>query len=90
MALKEVIWQEFTKLANIGAVFIIVTNLTKELAYCDQLLYLKNGKLLIQGTESDFNQTTGKPSLEESLIFLGSNEDGANISNCEETTHSNH
>ncbi|MFC7393918.1 ABC transporter ATP-binding protein [Scopulibacillus cellulosilyticus] len=88
ISLKEIIWKEFRKLASIGASLIIVTNELEEAGYCDQLLYLNNGKVMIQGTESDFIEMTGMNSLKESLIFLGSNEDG-NESNSEETTYTN-
>ncbi len=68
--LREKLWRLFTKLANQGATLIISSHSMDEAGRCDDLVLIRDGKLIAHNSPKELLQVTGTKSVEESFLKL--------------------
>jgi len=70
--LRVIFWDYFTSLTKQGTTLIISSHTMDDAAHCDRLAFMRQGKVIAQGTPSELRQTTGKPesSLEEAFLYF--------------------
>ncbi len=67
--LRRDLWDTFHKLATEGRTVLVSSHVMDEAERCDELLLLRDGRLLAQGDPSDLLKQSGARDLEE--VFLG-------------------
>ena len=73
--LRRDLWDLFHRLAADGATLLVSSHVMDEADRCDELLLLREGRLLAAGTPSELRARTGAQSLDE--VFLRLIEDAA-------------
>lgn len=75
--LRVTFWDYFTSLTKQGTTLIISSHTMDDAAHCNRLAFMRQGKVIAQGTPSELRQTTGKPgaSLEEAFLYSIHRED---------------
>lgn len=68
--LREQLWELFRALAARGTTLIISSHVMDEAERCDNLLLVRDGKLLASGSPHALRQQTGTHSVEESFLKL--------------------
>lgn len=68
--LREKLWNLFTKLANQGTTLIISSHSMDEASRCDDLVLIRDGKLVAHSSPKDLLQSTGTKTIEESFLKL--------------------
>lgn len=66
--LRRELWQQFRKLADRGVTLVVSSHVMDEASHCDELLLLRDGKLLAYGSQKELKQKTGSKDVES--IFL--------------------
>ncbi len=80
--LRAHFWEHFTDLTHTGTTLIISSHTMDDAAHCQQLIFLREGKIIARGTPQELRAATGKPdtSLEDAfLYFIRSQEVKANV-----------
>ncbi|WP_407276383.1 ATP-binding cassette domain-containing protein [Halothiobacillus sp. DCM-1] len=72
---RRAFWQRIQSLAAAGVTILITTHFMDEAEYCDRLLILNQGKILIEGSPAEVRSTVRStalpdPSLEDAFIAL--------------------
>ena len=75
--LRVTFWEHFTNLTKQGVTIIISSHTMDDAAHCDRLAFMRDGKVIAQGTPSELQKATGKPgvTLEDAFLFLIHRED---------------
>ncbi len=75
--LRVTFWDYFSSLTKQDTTLIISSHTMDDAAHCDRLAFMRQGKVIAQGTPSELRQTTGKPeaSLEEAFLYSIHRED---------------
>jgi len=68
--LREKLWSLFTKLANQGTTLIISSHSMDEAERCDDLVLIRDGKLIAHSSPKELLQSTGTKTVEESFLKL--------------------
>lgn len=68
--LREQLWELFKGLTNRGTTLIISSHVMDEAERCDDLLLIRNGKLLAHGSPNKLCTQTGTESVEQSFLKL--------------------
>jgi len=68
--MKAELWGYLKQLAASGITLLISSHVMEEAANCDQLLLLREGGLLAQGTPMQLQQSAGAKTTEEAFIKL--------------------
>jgi ABC-2 type transport system ATP-binding protein len=68
--LRRRLWKLFAELAKDGTTLLATSHVMDEAAHCDQLLLLREGKLLAFGTPAELNRRSHTASIEEGFIKL--------------------
>lgn len=68
--LREQIWKLMHNLTDAGATIIISSHVMDEAERCDELLLLRNGRLLASGSPDELCKRTGTNSVEQSFLKL--------------------
>ena len=68
--LREQLWSLFRKLASSGATLIISSHVMDEAERCDDLLLLRDGRLLAHGSPAELREQTHTQSVEQSFLKL--------------------
>lgn len=68
--LREQIWALFRKLAEAGVTLIISSHVMDEAERCDDLLLIRDGKLLAHGSPAELCQRTNTRTVEQSFLKL--------------------
>lgn len=71
--LREQMWTLFRQLAAEGATIIISSHVMEEAERCDDLLLIRDGKVLAHGSPTELRQQTGTTSVEQSFLKLVGN-----------------
>jgi ABC-2 type transport system ATP-binding protein len=80
--LRANFWEFFGSLTKKGVTLIISSHTMDDAAHCDRLAFLRDGRVIAEGTPDELKQATGKPgsNLEEAfLYFVRSGKDAANV-----------
>jgi len=68
--LREELWQLFRQLAAKGTTLIVSSHVMDEAERCDELLLIRDGRLLAQGSPQQLCQQTKTVSVEQSFLKL--------------------
>ncbi|MGA8924688.1 MAG: ABC transporter ATP-binding protein [Solirubrobacterales bacterium] len=68
--LREDLWQTFHELAEGGTTLLVSSHVMDEAARCDDLLLLREGRLLAQLTPKELSERTGEHDMEQAFLRL--------------------
>jgi ABC-2 type transport system ATP-binding protein len=68
--LRRELWAVFHALASGGAVLLVSTHVIEEADRCDELLLLRGGRLVAEGTPAELRARSGAEDLEEAFVRL--------------------
>ena len=70
--LRVSFWEHFTGLTRQGITIIISSHTMDDASHCDQLAFMRDGKVIAQGSPGDLQQSVGKPlaSLEDAFLYF--------------------
>jgi ABC-2 type transport system ATP-binding protein len=63
-------WREIHRLAQRGVTVLVTTHFMEEAEYCDRLLILSRGEVLVQGAPQELKVQYGMASIEELFVSL--------------------
>jgi ABC-2 type transport system ATP-binding protein len=70
--LRVTFWEYFTALTRQGATLVISSHTMDDAAHCDRLAFMRDGKVIAQGTPDELKQATGRPeaTLEDAFLHF--------------------
>jgi len=70
--LRVTFWEHFTNLTKQGITIIISSHTMDDAAHCDRLAFMRDGKVIADGTPGELQQATGKPgaTLEDAFLYF--------------------
>ncbi len=68
--LRRDLWQLFHGLAEEGATLIVSSHVMDEAERCDELLLLRDGRLIASGTPAALHEQTGEASMDDVFLRL--------------------
>ena len=70
--LRVTFWEYFATLTRKGATLIISSHTMDDAAHCDSLAFMRDGKVIAQGTPEDLRRATGRPesTLEDAFLHF--------------------
>ena len=68
--LRRDLWQAFARLAGEGATLLVSSHVMDEAERCDELLLLRDGRLLARGTTGEILARTGAERMDEAFLSL--------------------
>ena len=69
--LRVEFWAHFRSLAAGGATIVVSSHVMDEADRCDELLFIRSGKVIARGTGAEIRAQAGTPGLEEAFLQLG-------------------
>jgi len=76
-ALRVQFWAHFRRLAAAGTTILVASHVMDEADRCDELLFVRSGKVIAQGTGAELRSTAGTTDLESAFLrFSGLDDDG--------------
>jgi ABC-2 type transport system ATP-binding protein len=71
-ALRVKFWEYFRSLTKKGVTIIISSHTMDDAAHCDRLAFLREGRVIAQGSPGELKQATGSPdaSLEDAFLYF--------------------
>ena len=75
--LRVTFWEHFTGLTRQGVTIIISSHTMDDAAHCDRLAFMRDGKVIAQGTPNELQQATGQAeaTLEDAFLYFVHRED---------------
>lgn len=74
--LRRDLWELFGRLRDAGATLLVSTHVLDEAGRCDDVLLLRDGRLLAATTAAGLREDTGTQDLDEAFVRLIRREDG--------------
>jgi ABC-2 type transport system ATP-binding protein len=68
--LRERLWGLFRELTGAGATLLVSSHVMDEAARCDEVLLLRDGRVLAQATPAELAQRTGTDDLDQAFLRL--------------------
>jgi ABC-2 type transport system ATP-binding protein len=70
--LRVTFWEYFSALTKQGATLVISSHTMDDAAHCDSLAFMRDGKVIAQGTPGELKQATGRPeaTLEDAFLHF--------------------
>jgi ABC-2 type transport system ATP-binding protein len=69
--LRVAFWTYFRSLADGGATIVVSSHVMDEADRCDELLFIRTGKVIARGTGQEIRERSGTPDLEQAFLRLG-------------------
>jgi ABC-2 type transport system ATP-binding protein len=69
--LRAEFWSHFRSLAGAGATIVVSSHVMDEADRCDELLFIRTGRVIARGSGSDIRSQAGTQNLEEAFLRLG-------------------
>jgi len=69
-ALRVQFWAHFRRLASEGTTILVASHVMNEADRCDQLLFMRGGKVIGQGTGAELRAQAGTEGLEDAFLHL--------------------
>jgi ABC-2 type transport system ATP-binding protein len=69
-ALRVQFWSHFRRLAADGTTILVASHVMDEADRCDELLFMRGGKLIGQGTGAELRARAGTDNLEDAFLHL--------------------
>jgi len=66
--LRAIFWSYFRRLADSGVTLVISSHVMEEAERCDRLGFLRQGRLLAEGSSAELRRTKGTTTLEEAFL----------------------
>jgi ABC-2 type transport system ATP-binding protein len=78
--LRVTFWEYFADLTKQGTTLIISSHTMDDAAHCDRLAFMRDGRVIAQGTPSELKQATRRPeaTLEDAFLHFLHSEDEKN------------
>jgi len=73
--LRVTFWEHFTTLTKQGITLIISSHTMDDAAHCDRLAFMRDGKVIAQGTPSELKQA--RATLEDAFLYFIHREDNS-------------
>jgi ABC-2 type transport system ATP-binding protein len=70
--LRATFWAYFRRLAESGVTLVISSHMMEEAERCDRLGFMRQGKLLAEGSAADLRRSKGTATLEEAFLRFAS------------------
>jgi ABC-2 type transport system ATP-binding protein len=70
--LRVEFWTHFRRLADGGATIVVSSHVMDEADRCDELLFIRSGKVIARGTGREVRDQAGTDDLEQAFLRLGS------------------
>jgi ABC-2 type transport system ATP-binding protein len=67
-ALRVQFWQHFRRLAADGATLLVSSHVMDEADRCDELLFIRSGRVLAQGTSAELRKRAGTDDIETAFL----------------------
>jgi len=70
--LRVTFWKHFANLTRQGVTIIISSHTMDDAAHCDRLAFMRDGKVIAQGTPTELRKATGKAdaNLEDAFLYF--------------------
>ena len=68
--LRRELWNQFRQLAVGGVTLLVSSHVMDEAAHCDELVLLRDGKLLAYGTQAELLRRSGTKTIENAFLAL--------------------
>jgi ABC-2 type transport system ATP-binding protein len=79
-ALRVQFWAHFRRLARAGATILVASHVMDEADRCDELLFIRSGKVIAHGSRAELRATAGTDNLETAFLrFAGLDDEGRPI-----------
>ncbi|UYP20116.1 ABC transporter ATP-binding protein [Rhodococcus sp. Z13] len=75
--LRAELWEHFRALADRGTTLLVSSHVMDEADHCDELVLLREGRLIAQLTPGELRERTGQPRLEDAFLRLIRDRTGA-------------
>jgi ABC-2 type transport system ATP-binding protein len=76
-ALRVQFWSHFRRLASTGTTLLVASHVMDEADRCDELVFIRSGQVLAQGTGSELRAKAGTDNLETAFLrFSGLDDQG--------------
>ena len=72
--LRRKLWEEFRRLASKGITVIITSHVMDEADKCDEIVFIRDGRLLISGTKDEIFKATRTSDMEQAFLKLSEGE----------------
>ena len=69
-ALRVQFWDHFHRLAADGATLLVSSHVMDEADRCDELLFIRDGRVLAQGTSAELRQRAGTDNIETAFLWF--------------------
>jgi ABC-2 type transport system ATP-binding protein len=69
-ALRVQFWSHFRRLAAAGTTILVASHVMDEADRCDELLFVRNGKVIGRGTGAELRQRAGVDDLEAAFLIM--------------------
>ena len=69
--LRVEFWAHFRTLADGGATIVVSSHVMDEAARCDELLFIRSGRLIARGSGPEIRARAGTDDLEQAFLLLG-------------------
>jgi ABC-2 type transport system ATP-binding protein len=69
--LRAQFWAHFRALADGGATIVVSSHVMDEADRCDELLFIRSGKVIARGTGAEIRARAGTDDLEQAFLSLG-------------------
>jgi ABC-2 type transport system ATP-binding protein len=76
-ALRVQFWAHFRRLASAGTTILVASHVMDEADRCDELLFVRSGRVIARGTGSELRERAGTDNLETAFLqFAGLDDEG--------------
>lgn len=76
-ALRVQFWSHFRRLADAGTTILVASHVMDEADRCDDLLFIRNGRVIARGSPAELRAKAGTDNLEAAFLrFAGLDEEG--------------
>ena len=76
-ALRVQFWSHFRRLADAGTTILVASHVMDEADRCDELLFIRDGRVIARGSPSELRATAGTDNLEAAFLrFAGLDDEG--------------
>jgi ABC-2 type transport system ATP-binding protein len=69
--LRVQFWAHFRKLADAGTTIVVSSHVMDEADRCDELLFIRSGKVIARGTGREVRERAGTDDLEQAFLHFG-------------------
>jgi ABC-2 type transport system ATP-binding protein len=69
-ALRVQFWAHFRALASAGTTILVSSHVMDEADRCDELLFMRSGKVIAQGSGRELRQRAGTDDLEQAFLYF--------------------